>query len=243
MRALDRFRFQLTTELRARAREMGLTPHLAKFRRITQRLTGNDGYEAHFDRALMSSIRPGDVVWDVGANVGLYTTRFAESAGAEGKVIAFEPVPESHAKLKECAVGKPTIDVRQLALGSEVATLTMNLASDPTAVSNSLVESYMQDGGTIEVGVTTGDRLVEEGTPLPNVLKIDVEGYEEHVVQGLLTTLANPACRALFVEVHFAVLDGMGARQAPARIHDTLEKKGFDVSWVDASHLAATRPG
>ena len=52
------------------------------------------GYESRFDNALLSHINTGDRVWDVGANVGFYTAKFAEKVGPTGVVVAFEPVRE-----------------------------------------------------------------------------------------------------------------------------------------------------
>src|SRR6186997_2772015 len=54
---------------------------------------GARGYEDKFQRAIMSRIQMGEVIWDVGANVGHYTRVMAEIVGASGHVVAFEPSP------------------------------------------------------------------------------------------------------------------------------------------------------
>ena len=72
--------------LRNLGRYLGLNPILGM-------LLGRGGYEDRFQIAMLKAIRQGDVVWDVGANVGLYSKLFSNIAGFSGKVFAFEPSP------------------------------------------------------------------------------------------------------------------------------------------------------
>jgi predicted methyltransferase len=60
-------------------------------RRIAARLYGR-GYETRYDNAFTACLRQGDVVWDVGANVGYYTRLFVGRVGDTGQVVAFEHV-------------------------------------------------------------------------------------------------------------------------------------------------------
>ena len=57
-------------------------------------------YEQDFRSAMIASIRPGDCVWDVGANVGFYSELFIDAVGPAGKVISFEPSPACVAMLE-----------------------------------------------------------------------------------------------------------------------------------------------
>ena len=61
----------------------------------------SSGYESRFDAAMMASLEPGMCVFDIGANVGYYTKKFAEAVGPAGEVHAFEPVPAAAAKVRE----------------------------------------------------------------------------------------------------------------------------------------------
>ena len=76
----------LKTSLRSTARKFGLTRFAAK---ALGALPGAAQYEECFGNAVVAAVRPGDHVWDIGANVGLYTARFSERAGATGSVCAF----------------------------------------------------------------------------------------------------------------------------------------------------------
>ena len=76
--------------------------------------------------------------------------------------------------------------------------------------------------------------------PRPTVVKIDVEGLEGEVIRGMHRILGG--VRALFVEIHFQILDARGMRQTPAALVKELRGLGFSrIEWPDASHLAVFR--
>jgi hypothetical protein len=78
----------------------------------------------------------------------------------------------------------------------------------------------------------------------PNLLKIDVEGFEEEVLKGMELLLAAPQVRAIFLEVHFEILESRGRSEAPLRIEKLLRSNGLMPRWVDSSHIVAKRkPG
>ena len=59
--------------------------------RVVMDFLRSRGYEQALTRAMHSAVRPGDVVWDVGANIGEYAAQFADWVGLDGRVYAFEP--------------------------------------------------------------------------------------------------------------------------------------------------------
>jgi len=232
------------TELRSLARRAGILGPLGRLRRLMSRLRGRDAYEDAFDRELRSGIRPGDVVWDVGANLGLYTEPFSSLVGPIGAVHAFEPVPSCFGELSRRFASIPNVTLHNVALGATDATLSMRLSDDPLGATHSLVGESQSLGGTkiVDVAVLRGDTMVSTArAPIPHVIKIDVEGYEEEVITGLLETLKNRTCRAIYCEVHFAILDSRGNRRAPARIQKQLRQLGFAIGWADSSHLYGHR--
>ncbi len=225
---------------RSYARKLGLIPYLSKLRGVAQRLLGGDGYEASFDNAMFDAICPGDVVWDVGANLGLYTRRFADAVGSDGFVVAIEPVPACFEELRRVTAGHSNVDCLQMALGSTTGALKMTLSDDPLGATHSLAVSEGKD--SVQVRVATGSSLLEdEKVRPPHVVKIDVEGFEDEVIRGFERVLDDRTCRAIFIEVHFSLLEAKGAPHAPVEIVERLESRGFRVRWTDASHLAALR--
>jgi FkbM family methyltransferase len=187
--------------------------------------------EGAFDREMFTTVRPGDVVWDIGANVGDYTGRFAAAVGPDGAVVAVEPAPASAAACR--ALGMANVRVVERALSD--APGEAPFVADGKAPTNRL-----DAGGGERVRVTTGDLLMAECGP-PNVVKIDVEGYEVEALRGMSRVLASPGLRAVFVEVHFGLLDRREVRGGGRQVEALLSGAGFRVRWVDFSHVAAEK--
>lgn len=84
--------------------------------------------------------------------------------------------------------------------------------------------------------------MLDSGEVLPpNVIKIDVEGFEYEVIEGLSAYLSSPTVKSIGIEVHFGILEERGLSQAPRWIERLLNGKGFVVTWADPSHIIATR--
>lgn len=216
------------------ARRLGLTRILGHFRQ-------GDTYEQAFDNALFAAIQPGDTVWDVGANVGHYTRKFAEAIGRDGKVVAFEPFPSTVKRLRAAVSGLENVLVQPIALGAESGTMTMEGGSDALAATSRVVEGPAT-GSDTEVEIATGDAIVTRKlAAAPAVLKIDTEGFELDVLRGIPDRLADPALRAVFIEVHFGLLANRGMATAPQEIERILKDAGFATRWVDPSHIAGER--
>jgi FkbM family methyltransferase len=207
-------------------------------RRIARLLNGS-GYETRYDNALSATVRAGDTVWDVGANVGYYTRVYAAKVGANGRVFSFEPSPVNFPRLVKATAEMTNVTPLQLGLGDRDAELSFSQGADDLGATSRIVEA---GAGELVVQVRTGAGLIEARTvPQPNAIKIDVEGFELEVLQGLSAHLSDQALRAIGIEVHFGILKARGIPGAPARIEQVLERAGFDVSWPDSSHILALR--
>ena len=234
--------------LRLWLRKLGVTPVLARVMNRVGLFGGAEGYEERFSERMLAELRPGDVVWEVGANVGLYTREFCARVGAEGRVIAFEPTPVCYETLiRACATElSQNCETHQLALGAQNGQVEMQLAEDPLGATHSVLTDEQKQTGveTIAVEMVRGDALASErGMSLPNFLKVDVEGSELDVFQGLGEVLADPGCRAVFCEVHFGLLAERGQPYASQEIEKLLADRGLsEQDWLDASHLMALRP-
>lgn len=199
------------------------------------------GYEVRYQDCLLSAIRPGDCIWDVGANVGHYTRQFAARTGRDGVVFAFEPSPLNFPRLVQACGGLDNVRPMQMALGSEEGEVSLQLGADDLGATTRIVDASLGDS---KVAMRSGRDLISARAALPpNVIKIDVEGYEGEVVDGLGAFLSNPGLRAIGIEVHFGILDGRGMSRAPDAIEGALRMHRFDVRWVDASHIFGARHG
>jgi FkbM family methyltransferase len=220
--------------IRARdlARLIGVTPMLS-------RMLGHGRYEARFGDAILDSIRAGDVVWDIGANVGHYTELFAKRAGQNGRVIAFEPSPENAMTLRSLAKTVPSVVVMEMALGNTDGRTYLLVGTDRLGATSTIGNNTANKPST-EVEIRAGDSIVETN-PIyePNIVKIDVEGHEISVLKGMLRTLSSARARAVFVELHFGLLKARAL--SPSDAVTLLTSAGYEIRWLDASHLMGTR--
>jgi FkbM family methyltransferase len=145
-----------------------------------------------YEGGAQQSVRPGDVVIDCGANVGLFTRR-ALKAGAS-LVVAVEPSPENLLCLRrnfEAEVGTGTVRIVSKGVFDHEGQLGFRIIGDNTTGNRFVVNpNPAQAAGLMLLPITTIDRLVEE-LPLTRVdfIKMDIEGSEEYAIKGALQTL------------------------------------------------------
>jgi FkbM family methyltransferase len=178
---------------------------------------------------LCAAVKPGDTVYDIGANMGLYTVFLGKAAGDNGHVLAFEPEPHYRERLRSNISLNRLKNVRILpfALGERSCTLEF-LPSERGTAAPRLAERGPAEARSEHVQtvrVIRGDELVEtERLPLPRLVKIDVEGYELAAIRGLARTLENPGCQVMCCEVHPRL---MPEASGPNEILETLKACGF----------------
>jgi len=205
-------------------------------------LLGGITYEDRFQAAMLGAIRPGDTVWDVGANVGFYSKKFSEIAGSSGKVFAYEPSPANLQRLNEAVASLGNVTVVPVALGECKGVVEFEQGNDPLGATSRIVDRAVRESERkVKVHMSSGDHLVTSGVAeLPNVIKIDTEGFELDVLRGLKQTLRQKNLRTLCVEIHFGLLKERGLPNAPSDIETLLVSSGFSLVWTDASHIVAT---
>jgi hypothetical protein len=101
-------------------------------------------------------------------------------------------------------------------------------------------ESPSDEIETVEV--VRGDAVVAEGhAPEPTVMKIDVEGFELEVLEGMGRYLASERLQAVCVEIHALQMEERGIRNGGRAVELLLRNAGFDVSWAGFGHIVATK--
>ncbi len=237
-----RYDSNFQTRARTFARKTGLLYPL----RIANRIFFKSGksYEQTFENAILCAIQPGHRVWDVGANVGFYTKKFANKVTATGTVVAFEPAPACFRVLSELFPDLPNVILENVAVGSLSGEVQLQVDADPLAATHQVRardRNFSLDSDLVSVPMICFDDYFQSTGHVPNVLKIDVEGFEEEVLLGMEKLIRQPELKAIFVEVHFGLLEKMGRPLAPNNINKILTAAGFDTSWLDSSHLQAIR--
>lgn len=154
---------------------------------------------------------------DVGANIGIHTCVGAAALPADGRLIAFEPVPNNLAALRHNIDQNNLADrvrVEELAVGETPGEMRINLAE--LSVNHSLVAGVVGNSReSLPVKVTSIDTYAFGCTPplAVDVLKIDVEGYDGYALRGAAKVLTEQQ-PALLVE--FVPSDLATAGFAPA---------------------------
>lgn len=199
------------------------------------------GYEPVALAALLFLLREEDVVWDVGASVGLFTVHCAARAR---RVVAFEPDAETFARLQQNVALNDLadkVDLQQLALGDTPGEL--QLATDGLdGFAPTLSAKLARHHGSISVPVETIDGLISRGVPPPDVIKIDIEGAEILALRGGSRLLLGPhRPRVLFVELHPRFLPAFGGSES--EITRIIKDAGYSIlstqTRADQYHLLA----
>jgi FkbM family methyltransferase len=186
-------------------------------------------YEPEVWRLLLPAIRPGDIIADVGAHVGLYAVAMGARTGVSGRVLAVEADPRNlkhlraHLKLNEV---DGIVEVVPKALSDHEGRAVWHSQD----VQSGLVPEA-EGGQGVSVEMTTLDRLVGEGRL--DLMLVDIEGFEEAALRGGARLLADPARRPrmIVVEVHPYAWPTSGG--SSATLLSLLREAGYEVHWMD----------
>lgn len=174
-------------------------------------------YEVETLAAFASAIKPGTCIYDIGANVGIFTLLASLRTGPAGKVYAFEPFPRNARYLR-----------RHIQLNQLQNCCVMEVGASDTEGTQRFstaceyhVGRFSADGD-LAIPCVTLDACIYGGRKLrpPDVIKMDVEGAEFLVLQGAARALSeyHPT---LFIEIH-------GSAQH-RDCHDLLASKGYKL--------------
>ncbi|WP_416840401.1 FkbM family methyltransferase [Haloferax sp. DFSO52] len=179
---------------------------------------------------VLNEIQQEDVFWDIGAAFGLYSCSVATSENVES-VIAVEPTKRADT-LKT-----------NLSLNGFSANVIQKAISDSPGCATISEKLQLGKGDGVAVDVVTGDQLVQEGYPVPSIMKIDVEGAEYNVLNGMGKILSDSDLRVVYCEIHRNFLPDFGA--SPEMVEDVFESHGFDLEIIEDNgsgyNLKATR--
>lgn len=161
--------------------------------------------ERHEITMLQRVLGPGDIFWDVGANVGFYTLMASRLVGNAGLVIAFEPGTDSWRALMDNLNLNRTTNVLpfKMAVSDDYGWVTLYSQEDLADGGASIIPRPGQPFREEVCPAINLDRFHRDlGRKAPTFIKIDVEGAEERVLKGGRQLLAGNSPPLLLVEMN-----------------------------------------
>jgi FkbM family methyltransferase len=181
-----------------------------------------------------SLIKPGDVVYDIGAHIGYTCLLFAQSLAGTGAVHAFEILPSTVELLKKTVGANEFNNITVHNIGLGLRTQTVQLAPGPTAMTG-IYSAPQEDERTELCKIISLDQYVNENKlPPPSLIKIDIECAEIDCLRGGYE-LINKYKPKMLVEFHALCLLKEG--------HQLLESWGYRLIAQDATAINTEQLG
>jgi FkbM family methyltransferase len=180
--------------------------------------------------------------WDVGAHIGEHTLLAARAVGNAGEIHAFEPSPDISSLLTSNVRlnGMDNVIVNQLAVSNAPKETTFEVFDEPAICcltpDDARVDANRSTIRQIHVSCTSLDEY-SKGKRLPNLIKIDVEGSELSVLDGMVNLLSREANRAPTLIFEFCRTNTERFGYQPKRLITLLIAHGFMVYCLSKSGL------
>jgi len=180
---------------------------------------------------VVHQISEGDVFYDIGANVGLYSCMIG-SAKENCNICPFEPHPTNVEALKRnLQLNNVDCQIFQLALSDEEGEFELSSEGSEAGLGEHSLDTSGSES-TVPVTVRQLDKLrKEQNIPIPTVVKIDVEGAELDVIQGGKETFSDAKCLTIYCEVHPERIKKFGGNYE--ELKDCLTDLGFALEVID----------
>lgn len=201
---------------------------------IGKKLVLEGGFETEEIAFLCNLAQPGDTVVDVGANIGLYTLHLSRAVGPTGRVFSFEPDPANLALLSEnirinsC----DNVTVVPVALGDSSTRMALFTCEENKGFQS--FANLVSSEKSIEVEVRRAEDILKDHSL--SVMKIDVEGAEPMVWQGMGT---NKPKNLLF---EFVPWQQKAVGNDPLQFLQGLVAEGYTLFQLDKSNLISVTP-
>lgn len=186
-------------------------------------------------------VRPGDTVFDIGANFGMYTKILAECVGTGGRVYSFEPVPQTFHVLQHNVRSTNLNQVSPLCLAASSttgkATISIPTYSDG---GENMYEASLERSGTgagIEISTV---RLDEQYADLDRLdfVKLDVEGHEPAVLDGMQKIIRRHH-PAFLIEIN----DGFTSGSTGSTVARFMHSLGYSMHYFDGTVVRPSQGG
>lgn len=245
-RLLNRAAPQGLSEARVAAGSLQGTPLLLNLQDEKDYWLGT--YEPELQATIRHEIHPGMVVFDVGANIGYISLMLAQAVGAAGQVFSFEALPANLERIRANLALNPQARVQPVGLAVVDAARPVEFLVHASIAMGKAAGSAGRQreayANTLTVpGISLDEFVYTQSNPLPQVVKMDIEGGEVLALPGM-RRLLREARPLLFIELHgpesaqvaWQELSAAGYRLfrmdsgAPIPSHDQLDWKAYVIA-------------
>lgn len=184
----------------------------------------------------------GDVIYDIGSNIGSYSIALGKKF-PDSEIHSFEPNPRMVTRQKrniKSNSGGENIHIHTMGLSDDKGTMTFYISNPPNR--SSFSRDYVKNVRAIvketqEVPVNTIDNIIKDNqAPVPDAIKIDVEGHGEAVLKGAENTLMQES-PIIFLEPHHTyTTSDMGESKEIDRektLRPLIEEMGYNIKKED----------
>jgi len=187
-------------------------------------------------------VRAGDVVLDVGANLGVHTVLLAQLVGPQGRVLAFEPNAELFPGLQRTLAALPNVTLYPCALSDQDSQAVLFVPADHSMAG--LADWTRQPTRPIPCATRRlDDLLAADGVRPPDFVKCDAEGAERLVFEGARRTLDRSDAPIILFEANANNAAGFGRTRADAAEFLAGRAAGYRFLAIhEGGHLRAVRP-
>jgi len=185
-------------------------------------------HERSVETLLVDYLKPGNVFYDIGANVGYFSLLAAELCGPEGHVYAIDPTPNN------IKIIRHNLDTNGISHYTLIEKAVSNQSGSGKLTVLDGTKAYLatgDDDAAIPIEMIALDDLSRQQRP-PNVVKIDVEGAESRVIEGATETLKRAPGLTLIIEVHDEAND--------QRVRALLQDADYQITSVEAINQRRT---
>ncbi len=221
-----------------------VTEKLARFPALARSIEvyyGDPARDAAMDALYSRFLKPGDLAFDIGSHVG---DRIASFRRIGARVVALEPQPDCAETIRLIHGADKDVRLIEQACGARAGKLTLKINSANPTVSTASTDFIRAADGAegwegqlwdreIEVRVTTLDRLIANHG-VPAFAKVDVEGFEDQVIEGLTTAVP-------VLSFEFTTIQRDVANRCIERLV-SLGRYRFDIALGESQQLAFDSP-
>lgn len=195
-------------------------------------------YEPELQAAIRDLVQPGWIAYDVGANIGYISLLLARAVGVQGQVISFEALPGNVERLRtNLALNELGVSIRVIPGAVIDWSGQVDFWVGPSGGMGKAAGSAGRDevaySQKLNVqGISLDEFIYTSGNPIPQVIKIDIEGGEVLALPGM-AKLLNQNSPLILMELH--------GPQAARVAWDSLTKAGYQISQMQPGYPVVSR--